>query len=331
MSHALSWLIGRHVKNVKQTNVSKDNYEQQLTSKIRKQLEDEMEEKLNKKVQQNMRKLLKKLGEANSSLYLYVEVLYINNSSDGDDHDLIHCGNEIDTSINKVHTLADQAMIKKTLINANVQKHWHLWRTLKEPDIEMQNRVAIQDEKNAQEVKEYKKLLTHGSNQVNKEGIDGDISRLEKAITKRNGVTCVKPSVDFLHDLAVNWVNGCYALPQSVVYFEFNVIKDHALHKFSSLGFINVFNHFGGVIVFRFRDSTSLNQFLRNSLVTIECCVFNMKAWHEYYPFNNVNDKVRVWVCSSRDPFLYWTVKGLCLLGLVVGNLIAMEQDVKAM
>ncbi|KAK1400901.1 hypothetical protein POM88_000506 [Heracleum sosnowskyi] len=58
----------------------------------------------------------------------------------------------------KVHTLADQAMIKKTLINANVQKHWHLWRTLKEPDIEMQNRVAIQDEKNAQEVKEYKKL-----------------------------------------------------------------------------------------------------------------------------------------------------------------------------
>ncbi|KAK1400831.1 hypothetical protein POM88_000436 [Heracleum sosnowskyi] len=279
MSHALSWLIGRHVKNVKQTNVSKDNYEQQLTSKIRKQLEDEMEEKLNK----------------------------------------------------KVHTLADQAMIKKTLINANVQKHWHLWRTLKEPDIEMQNRVAIQDEKNAQEVKEYKKLLTHGSNQVNKEGIDGDISRLEKAITKRNGVTCVKPSVDFLHDLAVNWVNGCYALPQSVVYFEFDVIKDHALHKFSSLGFINVFNHFGGVIVFRFRDSTSLNQFLRNSLVTIECCVFNMKAWHEYYPFNNVNDKVRVWVCSSRDPFLYWTVKGLCLLGLVVGNLIAMEQDVKAM
>ncbi|KAK1400853.1 hypothetical protein POM88_000458 [Heracleum sosnowskyi] len=86
MSHALSWLIGRHVKNVKQTNVSKDNYEKQLTSKIRKQLEDEMEEKLNKKVQQNMRKLLKKLGEANPSLYLYVEVLYINNSSDGDNH-----------------------------------------------------------------------------------------------------------------------------------------------------------------------------------------------------------------------------------------------------
>ncbi|KAK1400877.1 hypothetical protein POM88_000482 [Heracleum sosnowskyi] len=51
-----------------------------------------------------------------------------------------------------------KAMIKKTLINANVQKHWHLWRTLKEPDIEMQNRIAIQDEKNAQEVKEYKKL-----------------------------------------------------------------------------------------------------------------------------------------------------------------------------
>lgn len=51
-------------------------------------------------------------------------------------------------------------MIKKTLIYANVQKHWHLWRTLKEPDIEMENRVAIQDEKNTQEVKEYKNMIS---------------------------------------------------------------------------------------------------------------------------------------------------------------------------
>ncbi|KAK1381728.1 hypothetical protein POM88_019463 [Heracleum sosnowskyi] len=49
-SHGLSWLIGRHVKTVNQTNVGKDNYVQELTSEIRKQLADEMEEKLNKKV-----------------------------------------------------------------------------------------------------------------------------------------------------------------------------------------------------------------------------------------------------------------------------------------
>ncbi|KAK1385793.1 hypothetical protein POM88_023528 [Heracleum sosnowskyi] len=65
-SHGPSWLIGRHVKTVKQKNVIKDNYEQQLTSEIWKQLVDEMEEKLNKKVQQNMRKLLKKIRRSES-------------------------------------------------------------------------------------------------------------------------------------------------------------------------------------------------------------------------------------------------------------------------
>ncbi|KAK1378264.1 hypothetical protein POM88_025008 [Heracleum sosnowskyi] len=40
----------------------------------------------------------------------------------------------------------------------------------------------------------------------------------------------------------------------------------------------------------------------------------------------NVNDKARVWVRFSRVPFLYWTVKGLCLLGLAVGKLIGMDR-----
>ncbi|KAK1375665.1 hypothetical protein POM88_031858 [Heracleum sosnowskyi] len=85
-SHGPSWLIGRHVKIVNRTNVGKDNYAQELTFEIRKQLADEMEEKVNKKVLENMRKLLKQLGEVNPNFNLNVEALCTSNSSDGDDH-----------------------------------------------------------------------------------------------------------------------------------------------------------------------------------------------------------------------------------------------------
>lgn len=132
-----------------------------------------------------------------------------------------------------------------------------------------------------------------------------DISCEEDAIRKIDGVTCVEPSVGFLHDSAMNWVNCCYVIPDSTVCFKFVVIKEYALSKFSSIGLINVFSHFGGFLVFRFRDSNGVNQFLRNSPVTIDNCVFNVKPWHEYFPVISVNEKMRVWVRFSRVPFLY--------------------------
>ncbi|KAK1354580.1 hypothetical protein POM88_047836 [Heracleum sosnowskyi] len=97
-----------------------------------------------------------------------------------------------------------------------------------------------------------------------------DISREEIALTNINGVTYVESSVDFLHDSAMNWVNWFYTIPQYDVCFKFDVIKDPTLNKFSSLVLINVFNHFGRFLVFRFRDTIGINQF----------------------PENNVNDKV---------------------------------------
>ncbi|KAK1402037.1 hypothetical protein POM88_001642 [Heracleum sosnowskyi] len=59
-----------------------------------------------------------------------------------------------------------------------------------------------------------------------------DISREENDIKKSNGVTCVEPNMDFLHDSAMNWVNYCYAIPVSADCFEFDVIKELALSKF---------------------------------------------------------------------------------------------------
>ncbi|KAK1374645.1 hypothetical protein POM88_030838 [Heracleum sosnowskyi] len=73
-----------------------------------------------------------------------------------------------------------------------------------------------------------------------------DISQEENVITKRNGIACVEPSMTFLHNSSLNWVNCCYALSSSIANFDFNVIKEQALVKFSSLGFINVFSHLGG-------------------------------------------------------------------------------------
>ncbi|KAK1360731.1 hypothetical protein POM88_045205 [Heracleum sosnowskyi] len=53
-----------------------------------------------------------------------------------------------------------------------------------------------------------------------------------------------------------------------------------------------------------------------------------MKPWHEFFPDNlkNMeNSKSRIWVRFSHVPFLYWTVKDLCMLGLAVGKLIGMD------
>ncbi|KAL1804304.1 hypothetical protein ACET3Z_032951 [Daucus carota] len=48
-----------------------------------------------------------------------------------------------------------EAMVKNTLISANVKKHWQLLHMLKEADIEKANIVKLQDEKNLIEVQEY--------------------------------------------------------------------------------------------------------------------------------------------------------------------------------
>ncbi|KAK1393675.1 hypothetical protein POM88_012731 [Heracleum sosnowskyi] len=120
-----------------------------------------------------------------------------------------------------------------------------------------------------------------------------NITRGEKALIRRNGITYVELSVNFLHNSTMNWVNCCYALPQYDVCFQFDVVKDISLNMFNFLGLINVFNHFGGNLVFHFR---------------------NVKGDEVCVSFSHVS-------------FLYWTVKGLCMLDLAVGTPIAMEQD----
>ncbi|KAL1804306.1 hypothetical protein ACET3Z_032953 [Daucus carota] len=53
--------------------------------------------------------------------------------------DLIHCRKETDTQ-------NDQDIVERTLVNANVKKHWQLLRTLKETDIEKANEKDTAEE-----------------------------------------------------------------------------------------------------------------------------------------------------------------------------------------
>ncbi|KAK1356495.1 hypothetical protein POM88_049751 [Heracleum sosnowskyi] len=91
-----------------------------------------------------------------------------------------------------------------------------------------------------------------------------------------------------------------------------------------------MFRHFGGFLVFHFRDEIVVSNFLRNCPVVIDKCVFKVKSWHEFFPDNldNLeNEKVRIWVKFTRVPFIYWTIKGLCMLGFVVDDLIGMDKS----
>ncbi|KAK1401288.1 hypothetical protein POM88_000893 [Heracleum sosnowskyi] len=61
------------------------------------------------------------------------------------------------------HTLADQLMVRQSLIKAKVKKHWRLWRTLKEPDAEFGRRIVKHSEKtNNEQVEEcWKAINSH--------------------------------------------------------------------------------------------------------------------------------------------------------------------------
>ncbi|KAL8110484.1 protein ACCELERATED CELL DEATH 6-like [Apium graveolens] len=54
---------------------------------------------------------------------------------------------------------ADQEMIRTILVNANVKKHRHLWRTLKEPDIDRAS-SGVKKNKIAQQFKEHREMIS---------------------------------------------------------------------------------------------------------------------------------------------------------------------------
>lgn len=69
------WLKGRHGKCAglaSSSSAPTDPYLEDLTVKIRRELEVDLEAKVNRKVQDNMAMFLKKLGEANPDLNLDV-------------------------------------------------------------------------------------------------------------------------------------------------------------------------------------------------------------------------------------------------------------------
>ncbi|KAK1383788.1 hypothetical protein POM88_021523 [Heracleum sosnowskyi] len=133
-----------------------------------------------------------------------------------------------------------------------------------------------------------------------------------------------------MRESALNWGYCCFVIPLSATYFAFEKIRESTLILFEPIGLTNVFRHFGGFLVFHFRDEIGVNNFLRNNPIVIANCVFKMKSWHEFFPDNldNLgNEKFRIWVKFTRVPFIYWTVKGLCMLGSEVGDLIGMDKN----
>ena len=84
--HTRNWLVGRRGKLAEKSPNpgSLDSYVQELTKKIRQELEADLEEKVNRKVKENVSWVLKKLGEANPDLNLNVGDLCVTTTSDED-------------------------------------------------------------------------------------------------------------------------------------------------------------------------------------------------------------------------------------------------------
>ena len=89
--HSRDWLVGRAcTKETGQCSSSAaiptEQYVQELTTKIKHDLEIELEAKVNRKVQENLTWVLKKLGDANPDLKLNIGDFCATVSSDQDDN-----------------------------------------------------------------------------------------------------------------------------------------------------------------------------------------------------------------------------------------------------
>lgn len=86
--HGRNWLVGRCGKKAGTSSAPAptNNSVEELTTKIRQDIEAELEAKVNRKVQENMSWLLKKLGEANPDLKLDIPDFCATASSDQDDN-----------------------------------------------------------------------------------------------------------------------------------------------------------------------------------------------------------------------------------------------------
>lgn len=81
-----------------------------------------------------------------------------------------------------------------------------------------------------------------------------------------------------MRESALNWGYGCFAIPLSATYFASEEIRESALILFEPIGLTNLFRHFGGFLVFHFRDEIGVNNFLRNNPIVIANFVFKMKS-----------------------------------------------------
>ena len=87
--HARNWLVGRKgKKRIDDTTPAapSDHSVQELSAKIKQDLEADLEAKVNAKVKENMSWMLKKLGEANPGLKFDITDLCATASSDQDDN-----------------------------------------------------------------------------------------------------------------------------------------------------------------------------------------------------------------------------------------------------
>ena len=85
--HGRNWLRGRPGQSSSSAVPSDNNYVNELTAKIKHDLERELEARLNIKVQENMTMMLKRLGNANPDLKLDLGDFCPTISSEQDDTD----------------------------------------------------------------------------------------------------------------------------------------------------------------------------------------------------------------------------------------------------
>ena len=86
-SHGRNWLVGRRGKMSEKNPTDPAptySYVQELTAKIRQELEADLEAKVNRKVKENVSWVLKKLCEANPNLNLNVGDFSVTTSDEDD-------------------------------------------------------------------------------------------------------------------------------------------------------------------------------------------------------------------------------------------------------
>lgn len=122
-----------------------------------------------------------------------------------------------------------------------------------------------------------------------------------------DGKFIVQPKSSFFSSLTT-WKNCCIGVINDSVKLSFNDIRTLTIEEFSCVGFIDVFQHDLGFMVFNFDNHRNLLRAIAKGFMFIECAkpafeVF-FKSWNEKL-YTSKSDTVKVWLRLTKTPYTY--------------------------